>query len=195
VAAAIWFFPLFFAQGRRETNNDKKNATILITPLFPAPTKKHHTTKTTKPTTGAYTTAALWEGQMKPLSALRLLALSWAANFAGCALFVGLALAAGLFDPLSASGPSRHLYARALAHKKAALLPWGVCFARGVLANMLVAFATWAANAAQDLAGKAVGIWLCISAFAMFGERLASGQTPGGGWGVLGGCGAFAMLW
>jgi len=125
-----------------------------------------------------YTTAALWERHIRPLAALRLLALSWLANFAGCALFVGLALAAGLFDPLSASGPARHLYARTLAHKKAAMLPWGVCLARGALANMLVAFATWAANAAQDLTGKAVGIWLCISAFAMFGEAAQPPPPP-----------------
>lgn len=32
-----------------------------------------------------------------------------------------------------------------------------------------IAFATWMANASQDLTGKAVGIWLCISAFPMFG--------------------------
>lgn len=117
----------------------------------------------------AYTTAALMEGGMNPWQALRLLVLSWLSNFAGCALFVGLALAAGLFDPYSPGGPPRDLYTRALAHKKAALLPWGVVFARGVLANALVALAVWMANAAQDLTGKAVGIWLTISAFAMFG--------------------------
>jgi formate/nitrite transporter FocA (FNT family) len=117
----------------------------------------------------AYTTAAWWEGRVSVLDSARLLAVSWCANFAGCSAFLGLALAAGLFDGPGAGGLPKYALALQLARKKAAALSWATVFARGVLANMLVAFATWMSNAAQDLTGKAVGIWLSISAFAMFG--------------------------
>lgn len=36
---------------------------------------------------------------------------------------------------------------------------FGSAFVRGIFANWLVGIATWQANAAQDMIGKAVAIW------------------------------------
>lgn len=55
---------------------------------------------------------------------------------------------------------------------------WGEALVRGVFANWLVCIATWQANAAQDLTGKAVAIWLPISAFAMMGFEHCIGEDP-----------------
>ena len=59
-------------------------------------------------------------------------------------------------------------YIQVLAHKKVSN-GWGETVVRGIFANWLVCIATWQANAAQDLTGKAVAVWLPISAFAMLG--------------------------
>lgn len=62
-----------------------------------------------------------------------------------------------------------------LAHKKVSY-GWGETLVKGVFANWLVCVATWQANAAQDLTGKAVGVWLPISAFAMLGFEHCVGE-------------------
>jgi formate/nitrite transporter FocA (FNT family) len=65
-----------------------------------------------------------------------------------------------------------------LAHKKVSN-GWGETLVRAIFANWLVCIATWQANAAQDLTGKAVAIWLPISAFAMLGFEHCIGECPG----------------
>ena len=40
---------------------------------------------------------------------------------------------------------------------------------RGMLCNWLVCIAVWQANAASTLGGKAIGVWLPISAFVTMG--------------------------
>lgn len=42
-------------------------------------------------------------------------------------------------------------------------------FGRGILCNWLVCLAVWQATAAQSLGGKAIGVWLPISAFVAMG--------------------------
>ncbi|KAI8470801.1 MAG: Formate/nitrite transporter-domain-containing protein [Monoraphidium minutum] len=109
----------------------------------------------------AYMAAAWWEGRATARDCLRLWAVSWIGNFVGTALFVGLMLAAGTFEGKSA-------FALLLATKKAHH-GFGHCFVLGILCNWLVCIATWQANAAQDMAGKFIAIWLPISAFVMLG--------------------------
>lgn len=48
-------------------------------------------------------------------------------------------------------------------------LSWGVVVVKGIIANWLVGIATWMANAALDLSGKAIAVWLPISSFAAIG--------------------------
>lgn len=69
-------------------------------------------------------------------------------------------------------------YIKLLAHKKVSN-GWGETLVRGVFANWLVCIATWQANAAQDLTGKAVAIWLPISAFVMLGLEHCIGEEHG----------------
>jgi formate/nitrite transporter FocA (FNT family) len=66
-------------------------------------------------------------------------------------------------------------YIQVLAHKKVSN-GWGETLVRAIFANWLVCIATWQANAAQDLTGKAVAIWLPISAFAMLGFEHCIGK-------------------
>ena len=47
-------------------------------------------------------------------------------------------------------------------------------FGRGVLCNWLVCLAVWQATAAQTLGGKAVAVWLPISAFVAMGLEVRS---------------------
>ena len=76
---------------------------------------------------------------------------SWFGNFIGCAIFVGLMYAAGIYE-------GKNWFTLYLATKKVHY-GWGKVFVRGIFANWLVGIATWMANAAQDLTGKAVAIW------------------------------------
>lgn len=109
----------------------------------------------------AYMTAAWWEGKVNALTVLRMLAISWIGNFMGCLIMAGLFRASDIYRH---KDTTLHLVAAdKLSH------PWGVVLVKGIFANWLVGIATWMANAAQDLTGKAVGIWLPISAFAMIG--------------------------
>jgi hypothetical protein len=66
-------------------------------------------------------------------------------------------------------------YIKLLAHKKVSK-GWGEVLVQGIFANWLVCIATWQANAAQDLTGKAVAVWLPISAFAMLGFEHCIGE-------------------
>ena len=117
----------------------------------------------------AYSAAAWCEGRVTARACLRLLAVTWLGNFAGCAAFLGLILATEIFEGCD-------WYALVLAQKKVHH-SFGSALVRGVFANWLVGVATFQANAAQDLSGKAVAIWLPISAFAMLGfEHVIANQ-------------------
>ncbi|KAG2491238.1 hypothetical protein HYH03_010446 [Edaphochlamys debaryana] len=109
----------------------------------------------------AYMMAAWWEGKVTVWDQMRMLFFSWWGNFAGCAIMAGLFKASEVYD-----GKSYTLIHT--AYQKVSY-GWGATFVKGIFANWLVGIATWMANAAQDLTGKAVGIWLPISAFAMLG--------------------------
>ncbi|GBF98659.1 formate nitrite transporter [Raphidocelis subcapitata] len=117
----------------------------------------------------AYMTAAWWEGRVTIGACVRMWVVSWMGNFAGCAIFLGLIYSTDLYE-------GKDWYTLLLAQKKVHH-SFGSALVRGIFANWLVGIATWQANAAQDLAGKAIGIWLPISAFAMLGfEHVIANQ-------------------
>lgn len=109
----------------------------------------------------AYMTAAWWEGKVTVLTCIRMLVISWTGNFLGCALMAGLLCASEIYH-----GKTTTLFY--IAHDKVSH-GWGATLVKGIFANWLVGIATWMANAAQDLTGKAIGIWLPIAAFGMLG--------------------------
>jgi formate/nitrite transporter FocA (FNT family) len=73
------------------------------------------------------------------------------------------------------SGRHSCRYIKVLADKKVSK-GWGEVLVQGIFANWLVCIATWQANAAQDMTGKAVAVWLPISAFAMLGFEHCIGE-------------------
>jgi formate/nitrite transporter FocA (FNT family) len=78
----------------------------------------------------AYTAAAWWEGKVTAAASLRLLVVSWLGNCAGCAIFLGLIEAAGMFE-------GRDAYLLMLAGKKVHH-SFGSAFVRAVFANWCV---------------------------------------------------------
>lgn len=109
----------------------------------------------------AYGMSAWLEKEITLVQHVYLLIVSWCANFIGCLILVGLFLASNIFQ-------HKDMYLDMLAVEKTTH-PWYVVLVRGIFANWLVGLATWMANGAHDLTGKAIGIWLPISAFAMIG--------------------------
>lgn len=72
-----------------------------------------------------------------------------------------------------------------LALKKCSY-PFGVSLCKGILANWLVNLAVWLANASNDVVGKAVGVFLPVSAFVAMGlEHCIANQVCGGGQGYM----------
>ncbi len=110
----------------------------------------------------AYTACGFLDGKISILQTLKLLIVSWCGNFIGCLLLVGILYLTDIYDH------GHDITLIRIATDKVSL-SWGVVLMRGIMANWLVGIATWMANSAQDLTGKAVAIWLPISAFAMIG--------------------------
>lgn len=109
----------------------------------------------------AYCMAAWLENEITLYEHIKLLVVSWVGNFIGCLWLIGLLYLSEIFD-------HKDMYLEMMAHDKTHL-KWGVVVVRGIFANWLVGIATWMANSARDLTGKAVGVWLPISAFVMIG--------------------------
>lgn len=109
----------------------------------------------------AYSMAAWMERKITFLQKLYLLSVSWVFNFIGCLALVGMLYLSQIFN-------HKDMYLEMMAKDKVSL-NWGVVVVRGIFANWLVGIATWMANSAHDLTGKAVGVWLPISAFVMIG--------------------------
>jgi formate/nitrite transporter len=110
----------------------------------------------------AYMMCSWWEKKTSAWDGIRILVISWVFNFIGCVGVAGLLLSSQVFSN------GRDRYTIYLAEEKVEN-SWIVTFVRGIFANWLVGIATWMSTAAQDLTGKAVGIWLPISAFVMLG--------------------------
>lgn len=108
-----------------------------------------------------YTTAAFLENKITLLQVVRMLVLTWVGNFVGCLITIGFLYLSNIYDHKDA-------YLIGITEDKISL-QWGVVLVRGIFANWLVAIATLMANAALDLSGKAIAVWLPISAFVAIG--------------------------
>jgi formate/nitrite transporter len=109
----------------------------------------------------AYTTAAWLERQIPLTQVFKMLIITWMGNFAGC---IGVAYLFHAGDVYL----HKDTYIKMVAHEKLHLT-WSVVIVKGIFANWLVGIATWMANAALDLSGKAIAVWLPISSFAAIG--------------------------
>lgn len=109
----------------------------------------------------AYTTTSWLEGHISLMYVFKMLILTWMGNFLGCLITVGLFYLSKVYD-------HKDMYLLMVTHDKLNL-PWSIVLVRGIFANWLVAIATWMANAALDLSGKAIAVWLPISSFAAIG--------------------------
>merc|ERR1711998_509905 len=103
---------------------------------------------------------ALLEQKANGLQLVRSLVVSWFGNLLG-SLFVAWLVQSG--GTLGAGGASLGI-AMAKVNE-----PFGVVVARAVMCNWLVCMAVYMATFARDVMGKAVAIWLPISAFVALG--------------------------
>eukprot|EP01025_Chloroclados_australasicus_P013130 TRINITY_DN1623_c0_g5_i1.p2 TRINITY_DN1623_c0_g5~~TRINITY_DN1623_c0_g5_i1.p2 ORF type:complete len:327 (-),score=46.49 TRINITY_DN1623_c0_g5_i1:398-1378(-) len=108
----------------------------------------------------ALVTAAMYEGKANFGQLLKSWIVSYGANLLGSLFLVYMVAASGVLA--TAAAP------KAMAVAKTSLT-FGQAFIRGVICNWLVCLAIWQASAANDLAGKAVGVWFPISAFVAMG--------------------------
>lgn len=119
----------------------------------------------------AYMMAAFIEGKCTILGLLRIWILSYFGNLCGALLLAQFMMWAEVFHYSSESLGASTItptFVITLAHKKTSM-EFGVALCKGILCNWLVCLAVWQANAAQDITGKFVGIWLPISAFVAMG--------------------------
>eukprot|EP00238_Polyblepharides_amylifera_P008426 CAMPEP_0196593298 /NCGR_PEP_ID=MMETSP1081-20130531/75275_1 /TAXON_ID=36882 /ORGANISM="Pyramimonas amylifera, Strain CCMP720" /LENGTH=271 /DNA_ID=CAMNT_0041917245 /DNA_START=295 /DNA_END=1110 /DNA_ORIENTATION=+ len=108
----------------------------------------------------ALVTAAVYEGKATVGQLIKSCTVSYFANFAGSLALVWFVFQTGLFSATSAPV--------GIAVAKTSV-PFMAAFCKGVLCNFLVCIGIWQASAANDLAGKAVGVWFPISAFVALG--------------------------
>jgi formate/nitrite transporter len=113
---------------------------------------------------------ALLVGAIRPRELLRNWGLAYAGNFVGSVL-VALFLAywSGIVN-INVGGFGQLLggAAASIAEGKVSL-GWGALILRGIGCNWLVCLAVWLAISADDIAGKILGIWWPIMAFAALG--------------------------
>eukprot|EP00929_Paragymnodinium_shiwhaense_P113700 TRINITY_DN81_c0_g1_i2.p1 TRINITY_DN81_c0_g1~~TRINITY_DN81_c0_g1_i2.p1 ORF type:complete len:323 (-),score=103.33 TRINITY_DN81_c0_g1_i2:430-1398(-) len=112
--------------------------------------------------TSAACPAAVWEGKVGVLPAVRCLAISWWGNVLGSGLFAYFTQWCELLD-----GPTGQL-AIAIMEKKVSK-GFGTTFLKGIGCNWMVCMAVFLCGMAQDMTGKYVGIWFPISTFVMIG--------------------------
>lgn len=109
----------------------------------------------------AVVTAALHEKKVTPMQLLKSWSVSYLGNFIGSVAMAYAVMQAGCYAG-SLMSPVGLTVAKCS-------LTFSQAFFRGILCNYLVCTAIWQATAANDLAGKMVGIWFPISAFIALG--------------------------
>lgn len=108
----------------------------------------------------AIVTMALFEGKIGFGQLMKNFFFSYTGNFVGSLLVVALMVASG-------SMVGNSMLINAAINKTA--LPFGTALVRGILANWLVCIAVIQAASSSTLIGKAVAIWLPITAFVALG--------------------------
>jgi len=106
--------------------------------------------------------AALFEGLVTQEELVRNWVVSYAGNLIGCGLFALAAKYTGLLY----GGVKEYAVATVLKKTGSSFGPTVV---KAIMCNWLVCMAVWLAGAANDLAGKMVGIWFPISTFVAIG--------------------------
>ncbi|KAG2482340.1 hypothetical protein HYH03_018728 [Edaphochlamys debaryana] len=111
-----------------------------------------------------YMMTAWIEGRVATYYVIKNWLLSWWCNLAGCLIMAQLTVWAGFFAGHKSEFPIE------LAMKKTGS-PFGATVVKGIIANWLVNLAVWMANSARDVTGKAVGVYLPVSAFVTLGTE------------------------
>jgi len=105
--------------------------------------------------------SALVEGKTTIKQLARVWSVSYIGNIIGCGLFALMASYTGLL------GPVADLATGTVAKKCGmSFLP---TFVKAVMCNWLVCLAVWLATQAQDMTGKILSIYMCISTFVAIG--------------------------
>merc|ERR1719265_2170226 len=112
--------------------------------------------------TAAACPAAVYEGKISVLAALRCLAISWWGNVLGSGLFAVFTQACGLLE-----GPTAALAVKIMEKKVSK--DFLTTFLKGVGCNWMVCMAVFICGQAQDMSGKYLGIWFPISTYVMIG--------------------------
>lgn len=89
----------------------------------------------------------------------------YAGNFVGA---VALAALMAFFGQLNIGGGDLAVYTAKVAAGKDAL-PWGNAFVLGIFCNLLVCIAVYLGNAAQDAAGRILGLFVPVMGFVLAG--------------------------
>jgi len=110
----------------------------------------------------AVITAALLEKKATLKNLLKNWACAISGNLVGSLLLASLAATAGTLGGAAAAAPM------GLAVKKCSLT-FAEALCRGILCNWLVCMAVWAATCAEDIASKALAVFLPISGFVALG--------------------------
>jgi formate/nitrite transporter len=106
--------------------------------------------------------SALVEGKVGLKSLARVWSVSYLGNILGCGLFALMAVYTGICS----YGVADLAVATVMKKTSMGFMP---TFVKAVMCNWLVCLAVFLSTQAQDMAGKFVGIWLCISTFVAIG--------------------------
>jgi len=112
--------------------------------------------------TAAACPAAVYEGKISVLAAMRCLAISWWGNVLGSGLFAFFTKWCGLLE-----GPTAALAIKIMEKKVSK--DFLTTFLKGIGCNWMVCMAVFLCGQAQDMTGKYLGIWFPISTFVMIG--------------------------
>eukprot|EP00929_Paragymnodinium_shiwhaense_P021014 TRINITY_DN13821_c0_g2_i1.p1 TRINITY_DN13821_c0_g2~~TRINITY_DN13821_c0_g2_i1.p1 ORF type:complete len:427 (+),score=110.41 TRINITY_DN13821_c0_g2_i1:88-1368(+) len=112
--------------------------------------------------TSAACPAAVYEGKVKVLDAVRCLVLSWIGNVLGSGFFAFFTKWCELLD-----GPTGALAVKIMEKKVSK--GFATTFLKGIGCNWMVCMAVFLCGQAQDMTGKYLGIWFPISTFVMIG--------------------------
>ncbi|WP_165170761.1 formate/nitrite transporter family protein [Adlercreutzia sp. ZJ242] len=97
------------------------------------------------------------------------LARNWAIVYVGNLVgAVALAALMAFFGQLNIGGGDLAVYTAKVAASKDAL-PWGNAFVLGIFCNLMVCIAVYLGNAAQDAAGRMMGLYVPVMGFVLAG--------------------------
>jgi formate/nitrite transporter len=108
--------------------------------------------------------ASVLGGQVSVRSVCRNWTISWFGNMAGCLVWAYFMV----YLPGSLEDVGKNEFAIKVALAKANQT-WGAIFLKGIGANFMVCLAIWQATCAEEVAGKALAVFLPMSGFVLMG--------------------------